>query len=215
MCRDMQLGSPCDVLAAWDLRENTDSRGALLFRRFWERAASASPSPWAHPFDANDPVNTPNTLDTSNPQVRAALNGAISDLNGAGIPLDGPLGQFQFITKNGTRIPIHGGPGTDGQFNAINVKWADGKGYGEPEHGSSYVQVVTWGKSRCPNARTILTYSESVNPNSPFYGDQTRLYSQKKWVRDRFCRQDVLRGTQSTTRVRTGHRTRVRRASSG
>jgi acyl-homoserine-lactone acylase len=215
MCRDMQLGAPCDVLAAWDLHENTDSRGALLFRRFWERAAGAAPSPWAHPFDPNDPVHTPNTLDTSNPQVRAALTGAIQDLNGAGIPLDGPLGQFQFITKNGARIPIHGGPGTDGDFNAINVDWTDGKGYGEPEHGSSYVQVVTWGRSRCPNARTILTYSESVNPNSPFYGDQTRLYSQKKWVRDRFCRRDVLRGTQSTTRVRTGHRTRVRRASSG
>jgi acyl-homoserine-lactone acylase len=215
MCRDMALGTPCDVLAAWDLHENTDSRGALLFRRFWERAAAASPSPWAHPFDANDPVNTPNTLDTSNPQVRAALTGAIDDLNKAGIPLDGPLGQFQFVTKGGARIPIHGGPGTDGNFNAINVKWVDGKGVAEPEHGSSYVQVVTWGKSRCPNARTILTYSQSVDPNSPFNADQTRLYSQKRWVRDRFCRRDVLRGTRSTTRVRTGHRTRVRRASSG
>ncbi len=215
MCRDMQLGAPCDILAAWDLRENTDSRGGLLFRRFWERAASAEPSPWAHAFDANDPVHTPNTLDTSNPQVRAALNGAISDLNNAGIPLDGPLGQFQFVTRNGVRIPIHGGPDADGDFNSINVDWVDGKGVSEPPHGSSYVQVVTWGRSRCPNARTILTYSQSVNPNSPFYSDQTRLYSQKKWVRDRFCRRDVLRGTRSTTRVRTGHRTRVRRGSSG
>jgi acyl-homoserine-lactone acylase len=211
----MQLGAPCDTLANWDLKENTGSRGALLFRRFWERAAGATPSPWAHAFDANDAVHTPNTLDTSNPQVRAALPAAINDLNGAGIPLDAPLGQFQFVTKNGVRIPIHGGPGTDGNFNAINVTWTDGKGYGEPEHGSSYVQVVTWGRSRCPNARTILTYSESVDPNSPFYSDQTRLYSQKKWVRDRFCRRDVLRATQSTTRVRTRHRTRVRRASSG
>jgi acyl-homoserine-lactone acylase len=209
MCREMQLGAPCDVLAAWDLHENTDSRGAILFRRFWERAASAAPSPWAHPFDANDPVNTPNTLDTSNPQVRAALTGAISDLNNAGIPLDGPLGQFQFITRNGTRIPIHGGPGTNGDFNAINVKWVDGNGVAEPEHGSSYVQVVTWGKGRCPNARTILTYSESVNPNSPFYADQTGLFSQKKWVKDRFCARDVRRNTVTRTIVHTGKRTRV------
>jgi acyl-homoserine-lactone acylase len=215
MCRQMQLGAPCDILANWDLKENTDSRGALLFRRFWERAAGATPSPWAHAFDANDAVHTPNTLDTSNPQVRAALIGAINDLNGANIPLDAPLGQFQFVTKDGVRIPIHGGPGTDGNFNAINVTWTDGKGYGEPEHGSSYVQVVTWGKSRCPNARTILTYSLSVDPNSPFYSDQTRLYSQKKWVRDLFCRRDVLRGTKSTTFIRSAHRTRVRRGSSG
>jgi acyl-homoserine-lactone acylase len=215
MCRQMALGAPCDVLERWDLHENTDSRGALLFRRFWERAASAEPSPWAHPFDPNDPVNTPNTLDTSNPQVRAALTGAIDDLNGASIPFDAPLGQFQFITKNGVRIPIHGGPGTNGTFNAMNVKWVAGKGVAEPEHGSSYVQVVTWGKGRCPNARTILTYSESTDPTSRFYGDQTRLYSQKKWVRDLFCRRDVLRGTRSTTRVRTRAPTRVRRGSSG
>jgi acyl-homoserine-lactone acylase len=215
MCREMQLGAPCDVLASWDLHENTDSRGALLFRRFWEHAAAATPSPWVHPFDANDPVNTPNTLDTSNPQVRAALTQAIQDLNGASIPLDAPLGQFQFVTANGTRIPIHGGPGTDGNFNAINVTWTDGKGYGEPPHGSSYVQVVTWGKGRCPNARTILTYSESVNPNSPFYSDQTRMFSGKKWVTDLFCAAAVRRHTLSRTVLRTGRPTRVIRRRGG
>src|SRR3954454_16169130 len=56
MCREMQLGAACDTLASWDLHENTSSRGALLFRRFWERAAGATPSPWVHPFDANHPV---------------------------------------------------------------------------------------------------------------------------------------------------------------
>jgi acyl-homoserine-lactone acylase len=197
------------VLAKWDLRENTGSRGALLFRRFWERAAGASPSPWSTPFDANDPVHTPNTLNTSNPQVRQALSDAVADLSGANIPLNGPVGQFQFVTKNGVRIPIGGGPGTDGDFDAINVKWTDGKGYGEPEHGSSYVQVVTWGKSRCPNARTILTYSESTNPKSPFYSDQTKLFSRKAWVRDRFCAAAVRKGTITKTTLRAGHKTRT------
>ncbi|HVF05988.1 MAG TPA: penicillin acylase family protein, partial [Frankiaceae bacterium] len=33
------VGKSCDVLAKWDLRDGIDSRGAVLFRRFWTRAA--------------------------------------------------------------------------------------------------------------------------------------------------------------------------------
>ena len=200
MCREMGQGAACDALAGWDMRENNDSRGALLFRRFWARAKGASPSPWRVPFDPADPVNTPNTLNTENPQVRSALTQAISDLNSAQIPFDAPLGAFQFVTRNGTRIPIHGGPGADGNFNALNVTWADGKGPQEVEHGSSYVQVVSWrpGK-RCPNARTILTYSQSVNPESPFNSDQTQLYTNKRWVKVRFCGRNVKRNTITKT----------------
>ena len=78
-----------------------------------------------------------------------------------------------------------------------------------PEHGSSYVQVVTWGAGRCPDARTILTYSQSTNSRSRFYADQTRMFSRKKWVTDLFCRAAVLRGTKTITRVATGRRART------
>jgi acyl-homoserine-lactone acylase len=203
------VGNACDVLAAWDRRENLDSRGALLFRRFWEHAAGASPSPWKVAFDPADPVRTPNTLDTSNPQVQAALGDALNDLAAANIPVNAPLGQFQVAVRGGERIPIHGGPGTDGDFNAINVGWAAGKGVPEPPHGSSYVQVVTWGRGACPDARTILTYSESTNPDSPFFADQTKLFSQKKWVPDLFCRAAVLRGTRTTTVLAAGRATKT------
>jgi acyl-homoserine-lactone acylase len=214
------VGKACDVLAAWDRREGLKSRGALLFRRFWEHAsanpaapAPAPASPWKVPFDPADPVHTPNTLNTDNPQVQNALGDALNDLAAAKIPVDAPLGDHQVATRNGVRIPIHGGPGTDGDFDAINVKWSGGKGVTEPEHGSSYVQVVTWRKgSSCPDARTILTYSQSTNPASPFYSDQTRMFSRKKWVTDLFCSAAVLRGTRSTTTIATGKATRTVRA---
>jgi hypothetical protein len=35
-----------------------------------------------------------------------------------------------------------------------------------------------------PIARTILSYSESTNPNSPHQGDQTKLFARKQWVID-------------------------------
>jgi acyl-homoserine-lactone acylase len=204
-------GRACDVLAAWDLKENADSRGAILFRRFFERALDATPSPWRTQFDPADPVNTPRDLNKENPQVQSALGDAIRDLEGAGIPIDAPLGDFQVATRNGERIPIHGGPGDpDGQFNAINVDWDAEKGVEEPEHGSSYVQVVSWRRgTTCPDARTILTYSQSTNPNSPFFSDQTKLFSQKKWVAVRFCKKAIVNGTRTITAVQDGKRTRT------
>ena len=71
-------------------------------------------------------------------------------------------------------------------------------GFSEPFHGSSYVQVVTWNNSACPDAATILTYSESSNPESPFSADQTQLFSRKQWVPERFCLNDVIANTVKT-----------------
>ena len=91
MCREMEatggvapsssgpvpLGNACDALEGWDLRANIDSRGELLFRRFGFYSSSVTPSRWSAPFDPSDPVHTPNTLNTSNPMVRAAFGDAI------------------------------------------------------------------------------------------------------------------------------------------
>ena len=203
----VQVGSACDVLAHWDLHENLDSKGAVLFRRFWDHASGAEPSPWSHPFDSSDPVHTPNGLATNNPQVRLALGDAISDLQGAGIPLDATPGDVQ---KGPGGIPIHGGPGDpNGDFNAIYATFDPGKGFEPIQEGSSYVQAVTWHDSPCPDARTILTYSLSTNPRSPFFDDQTAMFSRKRWVHERFCAADVKKHTVSITRVASGARTRA------
>jgi acyl-homoserine-lactone acylase len=193
----VDVSPACPVLASWDLHDDLDSRGAVLFRRFATRALGAARGPWATPFDAADPVNTPNGLNTSDPQVQAALADAVSDLKGAGIPLDAPLGDWQYVVRNGRRIPIHGGPGTDGVFNAMNVVWDPKRGYPDVPHGSSYVQVVRvgGGRFRCPDAHAILTYSQSTDPASPFYADQTAMYSRRQWVRWPFCARDIARAT--------------------
>jgi acyl-homoserine-lactone acylase len=202
------VGAACDVLAGWDLREDLDSRGAILFRRFWDNLSQANEpdSWWARPFDLGDPVNTPNALDTAHPGVPVALGNAIADLNAASVPLDAPVGDVQYIVRGGRRIPIHGGPGDPhGQFNAIESPFVPGQGFGEVAGGSSYVQVVTWNDRPCPDAATILTYSQSADPRSRFFADQGPLFSRKQWVPVRFCRGDVVRHALSTTVLRAPH----------
>jgi acyl-homoserine-lactone acylase len=197
------VGGACDVLARWDLHEDLGSRGAILFRLFFGHAAGASDL-WATPFSVVDPVNTPNTLNTASAGVRTALGDAIADLRAAGLPLDARVGDVQGVTRGGRLIGIHGGPGDPhGQFNAIGAPFhPDARGFEDIVHGSSYVQVVTWNRGRCPDVATILTYSQSENPRSPHNADQTRLFSRKRWVRGRFCRRDVLDGTVRTTTLR-------------
>ena len=76
----------CPALRAWDLHDDLDSRGAILFRRFAGRALAVAGGPYSTPFDADDPVNTPRGLNTFHPQVRQALLDAIQDLRDSGIP---------------------------------------------------------------------------------------------------------------------------------
>jgi acyl-homoserine-lactone acylase len=196
------VGKACAVLASWDGADNLDSRGALLFRRFWTRASAVNVSVqpglqrapvWTVPFDAADPVNTPRGLNVANPLTQRAFGDALNDLAGAGIAVDAPLGQYQVdVRPDGTATPYHGGPGTLGVFNALNSSWSASKGYAGPlAHGSSFIQVVSFDGDGCPDARTILTYSQSPNPASAHYADQTRLYSGGGWVTDRFCKSDV------------------------
>lgn len=187
------------------MHENLNSKGAVLFRRFWDHAdASVAPtvtvSPFSTPFDPSDPVHTPNTLNTSSPTVQDALGDAIQDLEGAHIPLDAAPGDVQAITHDGVRTPLHGGTGDpNGEFNAIYTHFTSGQGFSAPYTGSSFVQAISWNSGRCPIGGSILTYSESENPASPHYADQTKLFSRKQSVPDTFCQGAILRDTRSTT----------------
>jgi acyl-homoserine-lactone acylase len=193
----VNVSEACPILEAWDGRDDLDSPGAVLFRRFASRALSSPApvggppvSPYDTPFDANDPVGTPNGLNTDSAAVRSALADAVDDLRGAGIPLDATLRDQQFTMRNGEKIPIHGGPGDPiGVFNAISAPW-NGSGFREVQHGSSFVMVTSF-TDGCPDDRSILTYSLSTNPKSPYHSDQTRMFSDKEWVDPPFCPREV------------------------
>ncbi len=83
-------------------------------------------------------------------------------------------------------MPIHGGDPNMGVYGAISANLDPG-GYFDIRPGNSYVQVVTWDDSNCPVADAILVHSQSSDPDSDFYGDQTELYSDKQWVSYPYC----------------------------
>ncbi|QFU92888.1 penicillin acylase family protein [Amycolatopsis sp. YIM 10] len=183
-------GPACDALRSWDRTYTLESRGSLLFERF---AMRLGPGPiWKVGFDPADPLHTPNTLDTQNPVVRKAFDDAVAELTAAGIPLDAKLGDHQSVTRNGKRIPMHSGPGQLGILNAMAPVWDPKAGNVDFVHGSSFIQVVGLSGKACPDTSTLMTYSQSADPTSPHFADQTELYSRGEWVRGRFCEGDIL-----------------------
>lgn len=180
----------CAALAGWDREVENDSAGAFLFLAFWEKARR-NPNLWAVPFDPADPVATPHTLQTegeSGPALLAALTEAAGELTAAGIALDAKWGDVQTRMHGDEKIAIHGGPGTAGILNMQRSREIEG-GL-TPVHGSSYIQIVGFDEDG-PVADAILSYSQSTDPASPHYSDQTRLYSMKDWYRLPFSDEEI------------------------
>lgn len=166
----VDLTAACAALRGWDLKANLNSRGVAVFREFTLAGGLLF-------GDAmTDPVNTPRQLAVSDARVLRALADATQRL--AGVPLDAPLGAVQTEPRGTQRIPIHGDIGNTGTFNVITAPLVPGVGYPKVVHGSSFVMAVRFGRGG-PSGRQILTYSQSSNPNSPYYADQTKLFSGK------------------------------------
>ncbi len=184
------LTQACDVLAKWDRRMNADSVGAALFVEFW-RIAERLPDLWAVPFDPADPVHTPRGLKIAGPagpRLLDALGKAAALLKSKNVALDASWGSVQYALDGARHIPVHGGEGSDGVLNAQQSKWV-GSGL-VPYHGSSYIQVVTF-DAKGPVVDAVLTYSQSTDPASPHFADQTLLHARKGWVRLPFHAADV------------------------
>jgi acyl-homoserine-lactone acylase len=180
----------CAALRGWDRRFDVDSRGAYLFHLFWT-SARALPNLWAVPFDASDPVNTPRDLVTqgeAGSKLIAALVGAADKLTKDGIAFDARWGDVHFAMRGDDRVPVHGG---DGAHGVLNVQMSDPAPGGlTPRHGTSYIQVVGFDE-RGPVADAVLSYSQSTDPASPHFGDQTRLYARKGWHRLPFTAAEI------------------------
>ncbi len=197
----VDIRSACEVLAAWDLHDNLDSRGAHLFHEF---AALSTDRNYRVPFDLKDPFNTPRGLDTdNNPAALQALAAAVQKLTAAGIALNTRLGDIQYVRRNGQRIPIHGGSNPSGNLNMINAPFAGTAGYPDVATGTSWVQVTEF-TATGPKARGVLAYSQSTNPASPHYSDLTQAYSDKRWIELPFKQADVAAAAVSTMQLTEG-----------
>ncbi len=158
---------------------------------------------WQVPFDAADPVGTPRDLNEANPLVVKAMQDALAYLDEKGVPDDAVWGSLQVAGDDGAPpIPIGGGEGFAGNANAVASRnpGANKNRLYPVSYGSSHIQAVAFTDTGV-DADTILTYGQSLNRRSPWSSDQTRLFSNEKWVDFAFTPKQVRRALVSSYRV--------------
>ncbi|MFO7552249.1 MAG: penicillin acylase family protein [Haliea sp.] len=211
-----ELAAACAAITGFNGHFDEDSRGAVLFREWlaaypYEDGMRAGDL-FATPFDPAQPVATPHTL--ADPELALQkLAEAAALLESAGHALDAPLGAAQFAYRGERRIPIHGGNRYEGVANLmvsdipdhpialLEPAPVDGSPLltdaGYPIiHGSSFILALTFDDDG-PVAEALLTYSQSGNPDSPHFSDQTDLYRNKQWRPALFERAAVEADAQS------------------
>ena len=201
--RPAEVAEACNILGNWDMRHNVDSVGGHIFYEFWQIASNIE-NLWATPFDPADPVRTPRDMNIADASVSEVLKQALADgvqvLLDNNIALAKPWGEVQFEERDGERIPIHGGAESM-LFSVISSELVSNEGYSAIGAGNSYMQTVTWDDSACPDAFALLSYSQSSDPASPYYADQTRRYALKDWLDAPFCSADIDAAQVSETLV--------------
>ena len=211
-----EVKAGCDALARWNGRMDAASVGALVFREFAEQFALLPNSDkWAKAFSSAYPLSTPNTLSTKSTIMQAFARG-LRSIKAAGFSVTAPLGTVQFVERStvtgapsGTRWPWAGANDVEGGFNvfvaeeehdgtllprhvypSLNGTQLSKKGY-HVTYGSSWMYVLAFTDTG-PQARGLLTYSQSDDRQSPHYLDQTAYYSQAPRLRPiRFTEADI------------------------
>ncbi|MGB1581415.1 MAG: penicillin acylase family protein, partial [Nevskiales bacterium] len=187
----VDIAEACNVLAAWNGKNDLVSVGGHIWREFWRRLGGPLPvaTPlndliWTTPFSAADPVNTPNGLNPLNPTVIQAFADGVQAVLDSPFELDTPMGQMQHSGVHDSIIPIFGGEHFAGSFTIANSRGGGltDNGY-EVTYGNSYIQTVTWNSQGQPVAEGFITYSQSGDPASPWYKAMTEAYSAKQWIK--------------------------------
>ena len=218
----VNLEEACTVLTSWDKRFNSESRGAVLFREWITRypydETYLGSSLFQNSFNPTQAATTPSGLANADTALDK-LAEAVLLLQGEGIALDTALGNLQIGHRLDRQYPVHGGnrhegianlqvtntPGNNPTetpiFSGSNAFIADSSSLSETGynvvHGSSFVMTLGWTEDG-PEAEALLSYSQSGDPNSPHFDDQTQLYAEKAWRPIRYTPVDIEENAIST-----------------
>lgn len=179
----IDIARGCNVLAGWDGKAELQSIGWPLFLAWREALQESRFDFWTVPFDPADPVNTPRGLRVADPAIRdlarLMLAQAMRTLDAQRIDYAKPWGELQGSQRGALRLAIHGGGG-DEVYNAISSRPL-GDGRYDVAFGSSAVWTISF-EGDAPRAEGFLSYSQSSNPASPHYADQTERFARKQWI---------------------------------
>ena len=185
-----EIKKACDVLAKWQGTAELDDVGYILAQT-WLRNLKREKHIWQQPFDTAAPITTPTGFAYDKPDVlltlRLTLAKAVRNLAAQNVPFELPLSSIQVALVPGEAIPIHGGDADD-IYNVTDGVLAQGKKV--VRAGASYVAIVSYDEAGV-SVESVLSYGQSSNPQSPYYSEETHMFSNKEWTQLPFKKADI------------------------
>jgi acyl-homoserine-lactone acylase len=188
-----------DALDAWDDRVSADSRGGVLFVRFWDRYTAAVRQPFATAWQPSEPAKTPHGI--ANPeeavkQLAAAVSG-VREAFGSERVAWGEANRFRMGDVD---LPGDGAMGTLGTFrvmrfdqpdpaSAVRVAGTIARDRPPVGFGDAWVLVVDF--SRPVTGWSVLAYGQTTNLDSPHSRDQIRIFAGHKLRRAWFTEAEI------------------------
>jgi len=180
-----ELAEAAKVLEAWDNRVARESRGAVLFMRWWEQYSRGAKSLYKEPWSALAPMSTPRGLGDADRAVSELALAAAAIRKEYGT-LSVPWGDIYRLRRGPVDEPVGGA--ADGCFRSIRYR-RDTDGKWIALGGDSYVLAVEF--SDPPAAFSVMAYSESADPRSRHFHDQSALFARESYKPLWFTEQDI------------------------
>lgn len=218
--QEVNIEGACAVLMAWDGRDNIDAVGAILWREmigstlYSNADLTDKGQLFEDAFDPENPIYTPNSLalNTGEDWILQSMAKAILTLEKAGLNYDVRLGDVQYRQRGDHRVPVSGGPYFAGVI-AVGTHSGGGDSTLLPvptrgtvingttdltdegyliNNGNSWVMVMGFDETG-PVARAAMTYSQSEDPDSPYFKDQSELYATETLRDVAFTESDIAK----------------------
>jgi len=166
------------VLERWDRAADAESRGAVLFDRFWREYTQqrAGKPLFRVRWNEREPRTTPDGFADAAEAIRA-LQAAALRLDLERRPLDVAWGRIHRLRQDDVDLPANGGPGDLGIFRVVNYR-RDEDGRFAASGGDSYVGVVEFDDP--VRAQVLLAPGNATQPGSPHRTDQLALFAAKR-----------------------------------
>lgn len=203
-----------DALDAWDGRVAADSRGAVLFQRFWDTYAAAVRPPFATPWNPADPAATPSGLADPKAAIEHLADAvrATREAHGSERVAWGDVHRFR---AGALDLPGDGANGTYGTFRVMRFDAPPGGGGAGPHtpvrvaghvspdsapvgFGDGWVLLVDF--SGPVTGWSVLAYGQTTNLASPHSADQLPLFAAHKLRRAWYTEAEIAANTSRTYR---------------
>jgi acyl-homoserine-lactone acylase len=190
------------LLEKWDNTVAADSRGAELFRvwfehylfgddaggeptrRQWEEAWEGA---FSHPWNPEESLSTPRGLRDPDRAVRA-FREAVDETRKNHGAWDVAWGEVHRVRHGSVDVPVGGCPGFLGCFRVLEFEELE-SGERVATRGDAWVLAVEF--SDPPRAYSVLAYGQSSREESPHFDDQAELFAENRMKKVAFTEEQI------------------------